>query len=891
MSTELASAYLSLVPSLQGSQRVIEQELGGIDLGNAGQRIGKNLSTDISRGLQLQTIGRELQDIGKGISDVGGSLTRGITLPAVAAGVAVGGIVTALGWQRLASIDTAQAQLRGLGYTAEDVERISGQLVTALEGGMMTMGQATAAAAAGMAAGVEEGAELTRYIQLLDAAVVGGTGSFEEMNQVFARIQSQGKLTRTEFDMIEHRMPGFAAAVQDAMGVSTDEMYAMLAAGEITTADFLDIMDDFAGDMATSYAESWEGMVQNTWAWIGILGQALLGGVFEQSKESIAEFLDLLSSDEAQAWAAEWGERIGEAFSVAIGWIKDAIDWWLDLDDSTKTTILTVAGIAVALGPALIVIGKIASGIGAAIGFAGTLATALGGGGGVAGAILRVAGPVGLVAGIIGTLIAVSPELREALVDAWEEILDIVEEARPAFEEAGEALFDAFKEIAPVLADVLVAVVPLLPVLASLLADILPPLTEAFAALVEYGLAPLLEVTGATAQGNISAIAAILEGDLAGAAAALSDPLRDVADMLGIEIPGALGESETTAQWFEDSIENLGTTLGRILSGDLTGFHDGLIRMLDLFEEWFGIDIGWFDDLRSALEDAKVGVEIMQIIWSGAWESMQVIAAGAADAIGIIMRGLGDILVAIATGDFGAIPNIAEQMRIDLESTFNSTRDELAGITERTGRDVEDAMRDGMNGMRDQVKSGEARVAHEMAMTRASVQREAGRTSDGMSDVGRDVANGLAAGIRNNQAAAVAAARAMALAVEAAARTSLDTRSPSRVFDDIGRMVSQGLAGGIDKDARKAIDSVYMMTSRVIREAQTTLDEPLRMSSFESGLNRSAIPSYTASGMVPAGAQGSSGVTLNQTVNTTGVEAEEVVDISANKIAFMLRGL
>ncbi|MFP3442219.1 hypothetical protein R0K18_31265, partial [Pantoea sp. SIMBA_133] len=86
--------------------------------------------------------------------------------------------------------------------------------------------------------------------------------------------------------------------------------------GEITTDDFLDVMEGFAGGMADAYADSWSGMVQNTLANVGIIGETILGGVFQQSKESIAEFLDFLRSDDLKAWAAETGQVIGDAFNT-----------------------------------------------------------------------------------------------------------------------------------------------------------------------------------------------------------------------------------------------------------------------------------------------------------------------------------------------------------------------------------------------------------------------------------------------------------------------------------------------------------------------------------------------------------------------------------------------
>src|SRR5699024_2915445 len=105
----------------------------------------------------LENFGTKLGGVSQKARDVGGALTKRITLPVLGVTTAIGGMVAAFGWGRLISVDNAQAQLKGLGYETKDVERISGQLAKALEGGMLTMGEATSAAATAMAAGVEEG--------------------------------------------------------------------------------------------------------------------------------------------------------------------------------------------------------------------------------------------------------------------------------------------------------------------------------------------------------------------------------------------------------------------------------------------------------------------------------------------------------------------------------------------------------------------------------------------------------------------------------------------------------------------------------------------------------------------------------------------------------------
>ena len=339
---------------------------------------------------RFQSVGRSITGVGDNIKGVGGQLTRGITAPVGIAVGAVGGLTAALGWGRLKSVDTAQAQLKGLGYNTEDVNRITGQLTKALEGGMLTMGEATSAAASGMASGVEEGKELTRYIKVLDGAVAGSNGTFDEMNQIFARVQGSGKLMTGELDMIEQRMPGFSATMAKELGVPQEKLREMVSAGEISSDEFMDIMEGFAGDMATEYAKSWEGMVQNAKAYIGIIGEQLLGGVFEQSKDSIAEFIDWMKSDEVQAWAAETGQALGDAFSKILSGIKTVVTWFANLPGPVQKFALVLGGVAVAAGPVLLVIGTMISTI-------GTLVTTFGT---ILGVIAKIPAPLNILGGL-----------------------------------------------------------------------------------------------------------------------------------------------------------------------------------------------------------------------------------------------------------------------------------------------------------------------------------------------------------------------------------------------------------------------------------------------------------------------------------------------------------
>src|SRR5699024_6069367 len=168
-----------------------------------------------------------------------------------------------------------------------------------------------------------------------------------------------GKLMTQELNMIEDGMPGFSIAMAEHLGVPPEKMREMVTAGEVTSGDFLDVMENFAGGMADAYANSWSGMLANTKAYVGQIGEQLLGGVFEQSKESIAEFIEFLKSDEVMEWASRTGEKLGEMFSNLVENVKNLIDWWTGLDSSTQALIGKFSLFVVALGPILSKLGSL----------------------------------------------------------------------------------------------------------------------------------------------------------------------------------------------------------------------------------------------------------------------------------------------------------------------------------------------------------------------------------------------------------------------------------------------------------------------------------------------------------------------------------------------------
>src|SRR5690606_22429797 len=181
------------------------------------------------------------------------------------------------------------------------------------------------------------------------------------------------------------------------------------------------------GGMAAAYAETWSGLKDNILANIGIIGEALLEGLFEDGKKGMAEFLQYLRESEGlKEWARNTGETLRNVFATIVEAIKNAINWWSNLSDGAKTAFLSLAGIAVAIGPVMLVISKLIGIIMEARQWFGLLRLAMGA---VGTAIGGISAPVLIVIGVIARLIALFTTLyptnenfRNLVQTVWESI-------------------------------------------------------------------------------------------------------------------------------------------------------------------------------------------------------------------------------------------------------------------------------------------------------------------------------------------------------------------------------------------------------------------------------------------------------------------------------------
>lgn len=346
----------------------------------------------------VDAFANKFDSIGKKISSVGSSLTSKITKPALAAGTALAGITVAKGWNRLTGIDDARAKLQGLGHDAQTIETIMDSALTSVKGTSFGLDEAATTAANAVAAGIQPGQELTKYLSMTaDAAAIAGT-SMSEMGSIINKVQTGQTVYTEDLEQLADRgLPVYQWLAEEA-GVAASEVKQLASDGQISAQMLYSAIEKNIGGVAQIIGEtSFTAALDNIGASISRIGANFLdaggegGGFFSQLKPLMADFSDQLAVLETKA--SELGVRFGAAFANVVQKAQELKARFDSLPESVQSLIVKAAGIGAA----------VAVGIGPALKVAGTLATGFGA---VSKVIAAMISPVGLVVTAIAGLSA-----------------------------------------------------------------------------------------------------------------------------------------------------------------------------------------------------------------------------------------------------------------------------------------------------------------------------------------------------------------------------------------------------------------------------------------------------------------------------------------------------
>jgi tape measure domain-containing protein len=369
------------------------------------------------------------------------------TIAGIATGILGASLVS--GFNRLVSIENAQAKLKGLGNDAASVTTIMENALASVRGTAFGLGDAAGVAAAAVAAGVKPGAELERTLKLVaDAATIAGS-DLSSMGSIFNKVAASGKLQGDVIAQLQDMGVPVLQFVADQIGATAEETAKLASEGEIGFDTFRRAMEAGLGGAALESGNTTMGAFANVKAALGRLGAAILDGpfkIFGDLFRLVTKGLDGLT-DKVKPFSEAIGPKLTEVFDSTVSKFTDGFERFKDVlrqvgDALPKDAFKNILDV---LGPEGIAVGL--SGI---AGLFGPLLTQLPI---VGGLFAGLTGPVGLLVGGLGALLAISPELREALGEFGQGALSLV---TSLFNDLSDtASSSGLQELLPRVADIL----------------------------------------------------------------------------------------------------------------------------------------------------------------------------------------------------------------------------------------------------------------------------------------------------------------------------------------------------------------------------------------------------------------------------------------------------
>ena len=290
-----------------------------------------------------KNMANHFKNFGDKASKAGTALTVGLTAPLTALGVA--------GIKYNAQMEDFEANLTTLLGNADDAKDMLADLKEMANTTPFETTDLLDATQTMLGFGLE--AKKTKgYLQTLGDISMGNAEKLKSLTRAFSQIGAAGKATMEDINQMIDAGFNPLQIMSEKTGKSMAKLRDEVSDGKISFEDIAEAMED-----ATSE-----------------------GGRYYKSMEKASKTMNGKMSSALDALNTALGDLTESLLPLATKAIEKITDWanaFTALDDESKQTILTIAGIVVAVGPALTAFGKLSSGIGSVVKVFGTFKTAM----------------------------------------------------------------------------------------------------------------------------------------------------------------------------------------------------------------------------------------------------------------------------------------------------------------------------------------------------------------------------------------------------------------------------------------------------------------------------------------------------------------------------------
>lgn len=313
MATELAHAYVTIIPSLKGASKTIANELGGVNVSSTSKGWGKTIAGGIGGG--LVTAGK----IGVG---------------AIASiGAAVGGLAVGGGISRALKLDQAEMKFEAMGINVESAMKSCNEAVTGTAYGL----DAAATVASSLAAsGVAAGDEMTNTLKGVAGMAAMSGRSMEDIGLIWGKVAAQGKVQGDELTQFAESGINATAALASHLGITQAEVRELVKSGEVDFQTFSAAMQATFGEAAQGANETFSGAMSNVNAALSRIGAKFASPALEGLRkvfvalipaiDAVSKLLDPLVekftafvtavSDKAVAGIGAFTDKLAETGSI-----------------------------------------------------------------------------------------------------------------------------------------------------------------------------------------------------------------------------------------------------------------------------------------------------------------------------------------------------------------------------------------------------------------------------------------------------------------------------------------------------------------------------------------------------------------------------------------------
>ncbi len=252
--------------ALRGDGVTIRPDVDSRGAARAGEDFGDKVGKGAERGVNKSAkgIGNSLIGTVKTAMKVAGGLT---------AGLSIGSILTS-GFSRLKSIDDAKFKLEALGNSAQAVSGIMANATDAVKGTAFSLDQAANTAASAVAAGIQPGQQLSKYLSTVaDAAAIAGT-SMSDMGSIVNKVTTNGKAMTDDLQQLADRGLPIFQWIGKQMNVSAQDVADLASKGKISSEIFRDAIANNIGGAAKNMGGSLSGSLANAQAALSRFGAA-----------------------------------------------------------------------------------------------------------------------------------------------------------------------------------------------------------------------------------------------------------------------------------------------------------------------------------------------------------------------------------------------------------------------------------------------------------------------------------------------------------------------------------------------------------------------------------------------------------------------------------------